>query len=278
MAVKSADRTLQLLELFASVGEPMTLAEISHELAAPKSSCLALLNTLAARGYVYRMGSAPSWYPSRRWLECAQAVHARDPIAQTVREALVRLRDATGETAVHATLIEDQAVYLDVVESLELVRYHARIGDVKPLHVSASGRAQLSLLDDARLHALLQRLPLERHIGRGAFTAKALLKIILEARARGYASNVGEFRVDVASVAAGFEIQGSLHAVTITAPLHRAQARIDQWGRLLRKEANMLESEFSRRHRRSTLQPARQLRAQANRSAGGSRDGRIRSA
>jgi IclR family transcriptional regulator, acetate operon repressor len=240
MSVKSALRTLQILETFAAVKRPMTLGEIAGSLAAPKSSCLALLVTLAQHGYMYRSGPGPSWYPSRRWLDGAQVVADHDPIATWVRRALERLRDATGETAIHAVLVDDRSVYLDVVESRELVRYTARVGDTKPLHVSASGRAQLALLDEERLRALVAQLPLDRHSPRSLTSRRALWKEIAETRTRGWSANLGEFRADVASVGAGFGVQDSAHALVIAAPLHRTESRVAAWGRLLRKEADAL--------------------------------------
>src|SRR4051794_23307195 len=51
-AVKSADRTVELLELLAGYSEPLTLSEIHRELAYPKSSLFVLLRTLVARGWV----------------------------------------------------------------------------------------------------------------------------------------------------------------------------------------------------------------------------------
>src|SRR5581483_2646351 len=47
-AVKSADRTIELLELLAGYSEPLTLSEIHRELSYPKSSLFVLLRTLVA--------------------------------------------------------------------------------------------------------------------------------------------------------------------------------------------------------------------------------------
>ena len=51
-AVKSADRTVELLELLSRTSEPLTLSEIQRELSYPKSSLFVLLRTLVARGWV----------------------------------------------------------------------------------------------------------------------------------------------------------------------------------------------------------------------------------
>ena len=50
--VKSAARILDLLELLSVVPGPMRLTDIARQMNMPKSSTVALLGTLAGRGYV----------------------------------------------------------------------------------------------------------------------------------------------------------------------------------------------------------------------------------
>jgi IclR helix-turn-helix domain len=51
-AVKSAERTVELLELLSTAGRRLTLTELYRELSYPKSSLFMLLQTLVARGWV----------------------------------------------------------------------------------------------------------------------------------------------------------------------------------------------------------------------------------
>lgn len=242
VSVKSALRTLQILEAFAQAGRPMTLVEVSREIDAPRSSCLALLTTLAERGYLYRVGANMAYYPSRRWMDLATAVWEKDPLAVHIRASLERLRDLTGETTIDAVLAGDRSVYLDVVESRELVRYTARAGETKPLPVSASGRAQLAVLDEAERKALVAALPSGGGPDRPRFNRKALLETVDKERRRGWSINLGEFRPDVISVAVGFDLRGTVHSLVVAAPYHRVEARVDDLGRILRDEVRALQA------------------------------------
>jgi DNA-binding IclR family transcriptional regulator len=76
---------------------------------------------------------------------------AHDPLAERLAPVLADLRDATGETVIFGKRVEDRAVYLDVLEGPHTVRYAARIGDFKPLHSSAVGKALLGRLELARV-------------------------------------------------------------------------------------------------------------------------------
>lgn len=238
--VKSALRTLQVLELFAELRRPLTLGDLARHMAIPKSSCLALLATLADRGYLHRLGVEGSYYPTRRWLDQAQQVAGHDSLGAELQASLRRLQAASGETAIAAVLRHDRSVYLDVVESEELVRFTARAGDSKPLHVSASGRAQLGLLGDDELTALVAGLKMERITARSRTSPRALRQAVLQERERGWSVNLGEYRSDVISIAAGVLLHGTPHSLVIAAPYQRIESRVDRLGALVRQEAQAL--------------------------------------
>jgi DNA-binding IclR family transcriptional regulator len=166
-------------------------------------------------------------------------VSESDPVSLRIRESLERLRDLTGETAIDAVLATDRSLYLDVVESRELVRFAAQPGETKPLHLSASGRAQLAVLEEGARRAVVAALP-AGGAGRARLNRKALLETVDAERRRGWSTNLGEFRPDVISVAAGFDLHGTVHSLVIAAPRHRVEAKADQIGRLLRDEARAL--------------------------------------
>ncbi len=233
-AVKSALRTLLIFELFGQRQHALQLSEIARALQCPKSSCLALLATLSERGYLERVADDGSYRPTRLWLHQAQLATRHHDRAQQLHDSLVRLREATGETAISATLVNDRSAYLDVVESTELVRYSARPGEFRPLAVSASGRALLGVLDEARRAALLDRL----YAGpdRPKASRRTLERLVTDEQARGWSVNVGGYRPDVVSVAVGFRLDGSALSLVIGAPRARGEPQADRIGRQLARE------------------------------------------
>jgi len=244
-AVKSSLRTLLIFELFAERLRPLALAEIARDLEMPKSSCLALLTTLSERGYLVRAARDGSYYPSRRWQTQANRVAESDPLSRHIHESLVRLRDASGETAIHAALAGDRSTYLDVVESTEIIRYTARAGDLKPLNASASGRAQLGALEPAAREAVFDRLAQASTSGRLGYSRRALEQLVSRERQRGWSINLGEYRPDVISIAVGFDLNGSAHSLVIAAPYPRLETRVDKVGQTLQREVNALMQRLS---------------------------------
>lgn len=242
--VKSSLRTLLILELFATEQKTLALADIARSLDMPKSSCLALLATLTDRGYLYKTNPDGRYYPTTRWLNNALRVAEHDPLATRIHACLERLNRASGETAIHAVLAGDRSVYVDVVESEETVRFSTRSGDTKPLHVSASGRAQLGMLPTDQMMAIVDRIDLKSRSKWPDFTRKSLVKLILQERERGWSCNLGDHNPDVLSVAVGVALNGAAHSLVVAAPLTRAASHVEKIGPLLMQEARTLMQEL----------------------------------
>ena len=239
-AVKSCERTLAVLEFFSQELRDLTLTEVAGLLGAPKSSCLAILNTLMGRGYLYRVSDRPSYFPTRRWFEQSRRLLDHDPVGVAIRETLVRIRDACAETSMNAVHVDANSAYLDVVESTELIRFNAQIGERKPLHASASGRAQLVRMAPLERSLALKGVRYERVTPKAPANRRALERI-LEREARiGWSVNLGEFRPDVISIAAGYNLHGGCYALVVAGPYPRLAGQTDRIGRLLRREADGL--------------------------------------
>jgi IclR family transcriptional regulator, acetate operon repressor len=222
MDVKSATRLLDLFEAFAVARKPCTLSELSRALGVPVSSCHALVKTLEGRGYLYGSGGRGGLYPTRRLFAVAQTIAAHEPLIERLRPALIRLRDETRETVILGKRQGDRIIYLEVLESLQTIRYSAQPGDLKPLHSSAIGKAVLGSLDPGELAALLPRLPLDRVTDATLVDPAALVADLAAARERGdiYITR-GENVADVMAAAVPFQAGGETFGVAIAGPLYR---------------------------------------------------------
>ncbi|RIJ03410.1 IclR family transcriptional regulator [Achromobacter sp. K91] len=230
--VKSARRVLDILQFFAATRAPATLSQLSAGLGIPKSSCLALLDTLEGDGYAHQ--TAGRYYLTRRWLNEARTVAEHDQLTTRIRPTLEALRDELDETLILAQRSGDQVVYLDVAEPERIVRFTARVGQQKPLHASASGRALLGAMPPAEREALVARLPLDRYTSKTVKTHKQLLQLIDSEARRGWHVNLAEHQADTLSVAAPLVLYGAVLALVVGAPLDRSASRADLIGQTLR--------------------------------------------
>lgn len=236
--VKSARRVLDILRFFSEEKAPASLARISAALELPKSSCLALLETMVAEGYAYQTDGR--YYLTARWLREAEAVARHDRIAPRCRPTLQQLGHDVGETVILAQLSQKKVVYLDVIEADRVVRFSASVGQRKPIHASASGRALLSALPDDQMHRIAGSLEYERLTSVTPAAPKALLKSIEDGRRRGWHVNLGEHQADTASIAAPVVVDGAVLALVVGAPMSRVKDRIDKVGIAVKRAADAL--------------------------------------
>lgn len=240
--VKSADRVIDIFEYFAARKEVASLAQISAQLPIPKSSCLKLLGTLEGRGYLYRLGEEPKYYPSSRWLTQAEIITAHDPVRERVRPAMAALCKTLDETVILANLSGKRVQYLDVVETSRVIRFVAVAGETKPIHPAASGRALLGLMSEAARGKFVQSLPFDKFTRQTTPSRKHLLAAVADGVARGWHFSIGEYQDDIVSIAAAVRLGGGNFALVVGAPRHRAEREIDRIGEALKAAAHDIES------------------------------------
>ncbi len=146
--VKSAMRTLDIIEHV--VGNPAGVAaqDIAAALQIPVSSLSYLLATLCERTYLRREGRRYLAGPGLERLRMpASAMSIEDRVAPQVRA----LRRSLNETTSFFTAT-DWEIEARVTETAEqALRYAVSVGARAPLHCMAAGKAILSTLDEATL-------------------------------------------------------------------------------------------------------------------------------
>ena len=222
--VKTAARTLDVFEAFAAAKGPLTLTELAARLGSPVSSCHALVRTLQARGYVYVLDGRKRVYPTKRLLAVAQQIASNDPVLERIGPVLEALQQETGETVILGKRQGSAITYLEVVEGRQTIRYAADVGDTKPLHSSAIGKAMLGALPDAELVRLVKRLALSQITENTITDAAALLEDIAASRARGYFVTKGENVREVMALSIARCIGEEWYGVAIAGPIGRLEA------------------------------------------------------
>lgn len=238
--VKSAMRVLEVLEFFARKPEPASLAKLCVALNMPKSSGHALMETLRQQGYVYWMGRQQGYYPTRRWRDLGEAITLHDPILSLMSGVLQHVCERSGETAILAKREGDEVLYLDVVEPDRTLRFSAYAGQVKPIHSAASGRALLALMEHPERARLMKGLKLKAFSEHTITDLDRLMKEITEGVDRGYHVAIGEYQLETAAIAVGFEAGGECYALLIGGPTQRLEGRIDEMGHMLTEEVKVV--------------------------------------
>jgi len=200
---RAANRVVDILELVAATRDGLALREVSAELEAPKSSLLPLLRALTARGYL-EQGRAGEYRLGPKALELGTGSPAHRELPEVARPALVELMRRTGETVFLGALASDgrSVVYVDKVESEQIIRYAAGVGDRRPLHATSSGKAILAFLPEEQREEILRSLALARHTERTVTSLSALRASLGEIRRTGVCVSVDELVRGASGIAA----------------------------------------------------------------------------
>lgn len=225
-AVKSADRTIELLELLAGYSEPLTLSEIHRELSYPKSSLFVLLRTLVARGWVETDRRGTGYSIGVRALLVGTSYLDRDPAIRAATRVLEQLRAEINETVHLARLDGCDVVYLASRESAHHLRLTSRVGRRVPAHATALGKALLATRTDAEVDALLPAR-LEALTPQTVTDRDALFAELAEVRERGYATERGQNTPGLGCFAVALDYQmPPTDAISCSVPY----ARLDDLG------------------------------------------------
>lgn len=223
--VKSALRTLDIIEYVVARDCPVVAQEIAAALAIPVSSLSYLLNTLADRGYLARDGRRYTPGPGLVRLQTRERFSLEERVAPLVRALRLQL----GETA-SFFVRRDWEVEAIVTETSEhALRYAVHIGTRTPLHGFAAGKAILATLPDAEIEAYFAAGE------RTAFTpatitdADALRAEIATIRACGHARTREEHTPGIQGVARAAIVDGeTLGAFSVAIPTVRFDADVER--------------------------------------------------
>ncbi|GAA2907933.1 MULTISPECIES: IclR family transcriptional regulator [Streptomyces] len=183
--VKSASRTVALLELLAERGEqPSRLDELAEDLGVPRSSMYQLLQTLVDSGWVRTDATGSLYGIGIRALLTGTGYLDGDRRIRAVRPYLDEASDALGETIHMARLDGRDVVYLATRESHEYLRTLSRVGRRVPAHAGALGKALLA--ERADVEPLLDEEPLTGLTENTHTDRDALLADLARVRERGY--------------------------------------------------------------------------------------------
>lgn len=186
MRIRSAQRTLQLLEILGS-GEALALSEIAGRMKASPATIHHVLSTLLQDGY------AQQDIPSRRYRAGLRLVRLAAEVlrqADLTREAIPVMRrfaETTGEHITLATLDGGAVAPLHAEESPEAPRLFVHFGRRAPLHSTALGKVLLAWRPEREVLALLGAEPLTRFTARTITTHRGFLRELARVRRRGMA-------------------------------------------------------------------------------------------
>lgn len=219
--VKSALRTLDVIEFVVAFGQGAAAKDIASGLGIPVSSLSYLLATLSERGYLQRDGRRYLPGPS---LERLRTPSGRLSVEDRVTPVVRAIASELNETTSFMVLDGWEARVVATAASAQALRYAIDPGERRPLHVLAGGRAILANLSEDAFDAYLVETEgkRERATPRTIVAAPDLRRDIALTQERGFAIVEEESTPGICSVGRGARLaEGLVGAFGIAVPTIR---------------------------------------------------------
>lgn len=227
--VRNAARVLAVL---ADRG-PLRLTDVAAALGLGKSTVHLLLQTLCADGLAEQDPVSRTYRVGLRAFEIGASAVEQLGFGARLTGAMEELARRSNESVSLGVLNTGSVLFVQRVESPEILRADIRLGTRMPLHASASGKALLATMTDAEVARLLPETLLPAAARRTVRQRDALLAELRLVRERGYARQEDEFVDGIAALATPVrDASGrALAALSIAGPVSRFDERA--WADLL---------------------------------------------
>ena len=200
--VKSADRTLAILELLTESRDGLTLTDIHEKLGFPKSSTYGLLLTMVTRGFLEQEPDSRRFRIGIRLWQAGQSYVTANDLERTALPYMEALRDLLNETVQLATLDGTDNVYIAKVDPDQQLRLASRVGVRLPAYATGIGKALLSELPNEEIRRRFDGVRFTKFTPQTITSVTRLVSALEEIRVRGYATDNSEHTPGVFCVAA----------------------------------------------------------------------------
>ncbi len=240
--VGSVAKALRLIDLVAAgPADGLNLSDLARASEASKSATYGLVRTLVDAGYLRVIEPGPRYALGIALVRLGDVAGRQLPLSQVTAPVLQELSRETGLTIRVAVADHGYPVFVDRVDAVGAVRFHAPLGVRELPHASAAGKAILASLPEGDVRRIATECGLPRRTRKTICDVATLELDLTLARRRGYAVDDEEDVEGVFCVAAAFfdhagQCAGALSATGIKLDL--PAWRLEELGHSVRTNAD----------------------------------------
>ena len=186
-------RPLRLLQHLATASQPLTLGQLAGLMSVPKSTLMRLLDSMEANGYVLQVPAQRGYVAGSRSVELSLHILQGTNVRRDCRGVLRKLVGKLGETCNLTVQDAGRVLYIERIETTQLLRMHLDPGTWVPMHCTASGKLFLASMPLAERRHVLAQLALNRHSPRTITDPVQLERELDEIAKRGIGVDNEEF-------------------------------------------------------------------------------------
>ncbi|RXJ69096.1 IclR family transcriptional regulator [Veronia nyctiphanis] len=186
-------RLFSLLEVIACKDEFFSLQGLTEETGIPKPTLHRMLTQLESAGIVQKDGDGKQFSSGNRLRKLAENILLNSTMHSARRSILRRLQQEVGESCNLTSIVGDEIVYVDRVETEAPLRFHLHAGSRVPVHCSASGKLFLASMSESKRKRIVKHLDFSRHTEKTICDPETLEDELVKVSEAGYAVDNEEF-------------------------------------------------------------------------------------
>lgn len=244
---QTVDKALLVLDAVAESDEPVSLTTLVSVTRLEKTTTHRLARSLVDGGLLRFDPEARSYTLGWRLIELGALASQRNQAISVADPYLNKLRDDTGETIHLGAYDNGEVVYLSQKSSSAAVVVRARIGQRRPMHSTAMGKALLAFGPDKWLMELLAASKLEAFTENTIRDKEELQAHIRRIQRSGFAIDDEEMTPGIRCVAAPImDYKGlAVAAISATGPAFRvSRGQLDQLTAAVSEAATAISKEL----------------------------------
>jgi len=231
--VQTIERVATIFDVMAQNSQGISLKELSAKVGLPKGTTHRLLSSLAYFGYVRQVSESKNYLLGFKLVELGNRLLDQLDLRAQARPSLINLCKKTRETVHLVVLDQNEALYVDKVESDEKpggLQMVSRVGLRVPAHCSSVGKVFLAQLSDPELDTLIKEQGLRKRTETTITDPEKLKHHLKVIRQKGFAVDDEENEKGIRCVGAPiFNQQGQvIAAISISGPTVRITKKVMQ--------------------------------------------------
>lgn len=238
---EAVSRAIDIINIVAASGRPLTLAEICKQTGIPKTSAFGILHTLVQKNALEIADeNSKSFRLGLGLFETTLAALSSTDLLKAARPLLEELNALIGETILFAVEDSGEMVFLDMLEGEAYLRATVKLGTRVHMYCSAIGKAVLAARPEADLLAFMNTATLAPKTRHTIVSRADLMRDLAETRGRGYSIDNEENVEDVRCVGAPIYSRSRkvIAGISITSQASRVDAdKLAYYGTLVHNTA-----------------------------------------
>jgi IclR family transcriptional regulator, acetate operon repressor len=234
-AVKSAERTLAILEYFREKKRGATVGEIASELRLPQSSTTMLLKSLLGMGYLDYTPLTRKFRPTYRVAVLGSWIHS-NVFKSPLTDIMESIGAETEETVLLGLQNGANMQYVHIVPASYQIQLTAHVGTLRPMTCAALGRVLLARKPDDEIRAIVRRNNADAEDSAHRVREREFMAEIEIVRSQGFAESRGKMTpgANVIGMLVPDQLDSAPLAVGVGGPMARIEECREEILRVMR--------------------------------------------